>query len=74
MPFLHVIFISNKDLFSKAINYLRNELLFKLKIVGIIVDERFLPDYSIPNSIKYNAGYRRLFKSELLDETNIDYL
>ena len=48
--------------------------MLKLKIIGIIIDERFLLKYPITNSIKYNVGFKRMYKSEVLNENNIDYL
>ena len=74
LPFLHIIYLSDKNLFNKYINYIRNDLMLELKIIGIIIYERFLMKYPIANSIKYNVGFKRMYKSEVLNENNIDYL
>lgn len=74
LPFIHVVFISNKIVFSMQINRSKFEIMTKLKVVGIIIDERFLSGCVIPYAIKYKRQNTILYKSNILKEEDIDIL
>lgn len=72
LPFAYIHYVSNFELFYQNIDMLRLSLAMKLRVIGIIVDERFVHDRNIRFSIKYPQV--SMYKSHDLEPKDIDSL
>jgi hypothetical protein len=60
LPFGHIHYISNHDLFFKSFNSLRVLLPFKLKVVSLIMDERYIAGRNVKGylAVRHNKYYK----------------
>jgi hypothetical protein len=73
LPFAHIHYVSNFENFFQNLKTIRSSLALKLKVVGFIIDERYVHDRNITFSI---IRYPRitLYKSPVLGPKEIDSL
>jgi len=78
IPFLHIHYVSNAEIFAKYIDIFRMIAPFKFNVSGIIMDKRFLKGEKIKYVINYSLQTPRYYKSNLTnspkDLDNIDHL
>jgi hypothetical protein len=74
LPFAIVHYISNPDFFLKAIDLVRTKICWKLKVAGLIVDQRCVGAQTFKCSRTYPRRYDFFFKSKSLGQTDIDTL
>jgi hypothetical protein len=74
LPFAHVHYISNPYIFSKYINTVSLKACLAMKVVGLIIDERYLKGRGIRYSIRRGIPDRKIFKSESLKGEDVDTL
>jgi hypothetical protein len=72
LPFAYIHYVSNFELFYQKIGMLRLSLALKLRVIGIIIDERFVQDRNIRFSMKYPQV--AMYKSPDLEPKDIDSL
>jgi len=74
LPFARTHYVSNRPLFKEAIDSVRNKICLKLKIAGLMVDERYLNGAGF----RYSSGYAQqcpaFFRSATVGENDIDTL
>lgn len=74
LPFARAHYVSNPPLFREVVDSVRNKICWKLKIAGLIVDERYLGGAGF----KYSSGYQQqcptFLRSETVGENDIDTL
>jgi hypothetical protein len=73
LPYARAHYVSNGLLFSEAAGYVRNQVCWKLKVAGLIVDDRYL-NASLSYSRSYPQQCQSFFKSSTLGERDIDTL
>ena len=78
IPFLHIHYLSNAEIFAEYVDIFRMIVPFKFKVAGIIVYKRFLKGKKIKYVINYKLQSPRYYKSTLKnsfsDLSNIDHL
>jgi len=77
IPFsvLHIHYIGNRNIFPKFINCISMKLCFQLKVLGLLVEERYLADMKINNfALPYVLPKPYTYKSDTLDSSSIDTL
>ena len=78
IPFLHIHYVSNAEIFAKYVDIFRMIAPFKFKVAGIIMDKRFLKGERIKYVINCNLQSPRFYKSNLTnspkDLDKIDHL
>jgi hypothetical protein len=72
IPFAYIHYVSNFEVFNQMIDRLRISLAMKLKVIGIIIDERFVHDCNMRFFIKYPRV--SMYKSPDLEPKDIDSL
>ena len=74
-PVLHIHYIGNRKIFSKFINFFNLKLCYQLKVLGLLVEERYLVDMKI-NSFAFPYVLPRpyTYKSDTLDSSSVDTL
>jgi len=73
LPFMRIDYLSNRDIFLEFFERLKINLCWKLRLVGLIIFERFLPEQELAYSIT-RPMYSTLYKSKLLEPKDIDNL
>jgi acetoacetyl-CoA synthetase len=76
LPFAYIHYISNPTVFTETINKLRLKIVRKLKVVGIIVQDRYFTQNNIFGAINLSSNkcYNEFYKSDLLEPRQIDDL
>jgi hypothetical protein len=74
IPFAHVHYISDHRFFSSHINSISGRICWRMRVLGILVDERQLHGETISPSIYFNLPYPRVYKSDTLKSEDIDLL
>ena len=74
IPFAHVHYISDHLFFSSHINSISVRICWRMKVLGVLVDERQLHGETIFPSIYFNLPQSRVFKSDTLKSEDIDLL
>tara|TARA_B100000315_G_scaffold236208_1_gene251800 strand:+ start:12204 stop:13067 length:864 start_codon:yes stop_codon:yes gene_type:complete len=73
--FIHIIYISNKFIFSKFINNVCMKLMLRYNIIGVLIDDRLTRGKNIPLSFCYKQKNNvNLYKSSTLTDSHIDLL
>jgi len=72
LPFAYIHYVSNFEVFYQTIDMLRISLAMKLRVIGIIIEERFVHDRNMRFSIKY--PWVSMYKSTDLEPKDIDSL
>jgi len=76
IPLGKVQYVSNSEHFAGGIERFAAKICLRLKVLGIMVDERYLGDYKLRKSIRYPHQRKAYFKpsSKTLNENQIDTL
>jgi len=76
IPFAKVQYLSDAEHFAGGIEKFAAKICLRLKVLGIMVDERYLGDYKLRKSIRYPNKQKAYYKSnsETLNENRIDTL
>jgi hypothetical protein len=74
IPLAHVHYISDHRFFSSHINSISGRICWRMKVLGILVDERQLHGETIFPSIYFNLPHPRVYKSDTLKSEEIDLL
>jgi len=72
--FAHIHYVNNPDIFLKYIGRLSLRVCLKLKVCGVLAEERFLSGRVPKHSASIKISKPRLFKSNLLQKNEIDNL
>ena len=74
LPFARAHYVSNRPLFLAAVDAVRSKICWKLKVAGLMIDERYFGD----GTFSYSGGYPQqcpaFFRSGTLGESEIDTL
>ena len=73
-PVAQIHFISDLSIFNKSINIIKLRICLKLKVLLLIIDERFVKGKNIPCSIQLKFPFPRVVKSASLNGESIDSL
>jgi hypothetical protein len=73
LPFMRIDYLSNRDIFCEFFDSIKLNLCWNLKLVGLMIFERFLPKQELPYSIT-RPMHSTLYKSKLLEPKDIDNL
>jgi hypothetical protein len=74
LPFARVHYLSNPELFAASIDALRTNLCWRLKVAGLIVDNRYVDGRAFTYSRAYPKQCATFFKSSTLGARDIDTL
>ena len=74
MPYCHIHYVSNKDVFLKKEAMIRSSLLKRHRARFVVVDERLVTGIRFPRSFKFWAPANALFKSSDVKPEQIDNL
>lgn len=76
LPFAKVHYLSRPDVFAGCVERLAAKICLRLRVCGVMVDERYLRGRRLRTGIRYPHQRRAYFKTSLnaLDETQIDTL
>jgi hypothetical protein len=74
LPFAHLHYISNLDVFLECIHKIRLKVCIHLKTVALLVDKRYLNGIRIPKTWEYLLPHPRLYKSDHLTKNDITTL
>ncbi|MCP9496440.1 MAG: hypothetical protein MSG64_18515 [Pyrinomonadaceae bacterium MAG19_C2-C3] len=74
LPIAKIHYISRPDLFIEAIDALRNSLCLGLRVMALVVDDRFLRGQTLQYARKYPQYCMTITNSESLDTHDIDTL
>jgi len=74
LPFARAHYVSNRQLFKEAAGSVRNQICWKLKVAGLIVDDRYLNGTSLSSSRSYPQQCPAFYKSSTIDDNDIDTL
>ncbi|MFN2512396.1 MAG: hypothetical protein ABR568_13390 [Pyrinomonadaceae bacterium] len=74
LPFARSHHVSNRPLFRSAIDSVRNKICWKLKIAGLMVDERYLGGSRFKYSSEYPQQCPAFFRSATVGHDDIDTL
>lgn len=74
IPFAHIHYISDSRFFSSHINSVSGRICWRMKVFGILVDERQLHGENIFPSIYRGLPYPRVYKSDTLKSEDVDLL
>jgi len=74
LPFAHLHYISNLNIFLECIEKIRIVVCLRLKAVALLVDKRYLRKNKIPQSWEYPLPHPRMYKSKLLKKDDITTL
>lgn len=71
LPFAHVHYIGDIDVFSKHIRHVIMRLCVSLRVLGFFIDERFLKGKKIRYAIRRRLPPSKFFRSDSLDREHI---
>jgi hypothetical protein len=74
LPFVHLHYISNLNVFSECIHKIRLRVCMQLKASALLVDKRYLDKIKISRSWEYSLPHPRLYKSDHLTKKDITTL
>ena len=74
LPFARMHYVSNRDLFIGAVDSVRTKISWRLKVAGLMVDERYVGGRMFRHSGSYPQQSVPFFKSGTLGDTDIDTL
>jgi len=74
LPFLHIYYVGNQEMFSKSCNYIRPMLNLKYKVFFCIVGERYLNETKIKHSKTLKRDVPSVYKSKNLERSQVDEL
>ena len=74
IPFAHIHYISDHHFFSSNINSLSGRICWRMKVFGILVDERQLHGETVFPSIYLSLPHPRVYKSDTLKSEDVDLL
>ena len=74
IPLAHIHYISDHRVFSSHISAVSGHLCWKIKVGGLLVDERLLQGETIFPSIHFSLPNPRVYKSDTLKSSDIDLL
>ncbi len=76
LPFVKVHYLSRADVFAACVERMAAKICLRLRVCGVMVDERYLRGRELKRSVRYPHQRRAYFKtgSNALDETRIDTL
>jgi hypothetical protein len=72
LPFAKVHYLSNRDLFVRSIESLKKEICWRLGVVGIMVDYRYVGGHEFKHSFRYPHEKKAYFKSPRVEVHAID--
>ncbi|MZH13718.1 MAG: hypothetical protein F3742_02965 [Nitrospinae bacterium] len=73
-PFAHVHYLSNRRVFLESLDAIKSKLCMEMRTVSILVEERYLEGTPFAFSSKYALPQATLYKSDVLDVSDIDSL
>lgn len=74
VPFARAHYISNRSLFQEALGSIRNKICWKLKVAGLMVDERYLDGVLFNYATSFPQQCLGFFKSATVERNHIDTL
>lgn len=74
LPFLHIYYVGNQDIFSRSCNYIRPMLNFKYGVFFCIIGERLLNETKIKYSKTLVRDVPSVYKSRTLERNQVDEL
>lgn len=74
LPYVHIHYISNRDLFAECETTIRSSLLRRHKVRFVALDARLVQDMKFPASFDFWAPANGLYKSDSLRPEQIDNL
>ncbi len=74
LPFIHLHYISNLNVFFECIQKIRLRVCMQLKASALLVDKRYLNKIKISQSWEYSLPHPRLYKSDHLSKKDITTL
>jgi hypothetical protein len=74
LPFAHLHYVSNLDIFFGCLHKIRLKVCIDLKTVALLVDKRYLNGIKIPKTWEYLLPHPRLYKSDHLTKKDITTL
>ena len=74
IPLAHIHYVSDHRVFSSHISAVSGRLCWKIKVIGLLVDERLLQGETIFPSIHFSLPNPRVYKSDTLKSKDIDLL
>jgi hypothetical protein len=74
IPFCHILYISNIDLFRQELSFIRYILNYKLRTIALMIDLRMAGNDKLFFSFKSKIPYPKLFFSDSLNAEQIDNL
>ena len=74
LPFVHLHYISNLNVFTECIHKIRLRVCMQLKASALLVDKRYLNKIKISRSWEYSLPHPRLYKSDHLTKKDITTL
>ena len=74
IPLAHIHYVSDHRVFSSHISAVSGRLCWKIKVIGLLVDERLLQRETIFPSIHFSLTHPRVYKSNTLKSSDIDLL
>lgn len=72
LPFAYIHYISNLQVFNREIDKFKLRVMMELKVIGMIVEERFLENRNLKLSVK--RPFVTMYKSQDLQPRDIDSL
>jgi|TARA_B110000495_G_C22940318_1_gene550133 hypothetical protein len=74
LPFAHLHYVSNLNIFLECIHEIRLKVCIHLKTAALLVDKRYLNGIKIPKTWEYLLPQPRLYKSDHLTKKDITTL
>jgi hypothetical protein len=74
LPFARAHYVSNRPLFREAVDSVRHKICWRLKVAGLMIDERYLGDGNFNFSSSYPPQGPAFFKSGTVSGNDIDTL
>jgi len=74
LPFAHLHYISNLNIFMECIEKIRLTVCLHLKATALLVDKRYLQGRKVPRAWEYPLPHPRMYKSEYLKKDDITTL
>jgi hypothetical protein len=74
LPYARVHYLSNRALFAEAIDSVRTKICWRLRVAGLMVDERYLAGHSFRYAKPSGPACAAFFKSSTLTKNDIDTL
>jgi hypothetical protein len=72
LPFAYIHYISNLGIFNRAVDKFKLRVMMELKVIGVIVEERFLENRNLKLTVK--RPFVTMYKSPDLQPRDIDSL